>query len=237
VSVDERPESLASLLGGRRGAIEATLPPVAFGVGWWLAGRSVLVAVLVAVLVGAAVAVWRLSRGGKPRSVLIGLAGVCVAGLIAMYTGRAEDFFLLQLLSNGISVAAWTLSIAVRWPLLGVVVGFVLGHKTAWRRDPALVRGYGRASWIWVGQYVLRVAVYLPLWWFGLPEALTVARVVLSWPLIAACLALSWWVLQRTLPAGHPGIRHPRGDEATAQALTGIDVDTPLAAEHPSEKD
>ena len=33
-------ESLADLLGGRRGAIEATLPPLAFGVGWLLGGRS-----------------------------------------------------------------------------------------------------------------------------------------------------------------------------------------------------
>jgi hypothetical protein len=33
--------------------------------------------------------------------------------------------------------------------------------------------------------------------------------VVLTWPLVAACLAVSWWVLRRTLPPGHPGLRHP----------------------------
>ncbi|HEX6871837.1 MAG TPA: DUF3159 domain-containing protein, partial [Micromonosporaceae bacterium] len=27
---------------------------------------------------------------------------------------------------------------------------------------------------------------------------------------IAACLAVSWWVLRRALPAGHPGLRHPQ---------------------------
>ncbi|MEV1147412.1 DUF3159 domain-containing protein, partial [Micromonospora sp. NPDC049799] len=33
-------ESLADLLGGRRGAVDATLPPVAFAVGWLLGGNS-----------------------------------------------------------------------------------------------------------------------------------------------------------------------------------------------------
>lgn len=216
MSTPKQPESLAALLGGRRGAVDATLPPVAFGVGWWLGGHSVGLGVAVAVAVSAVIAIWRFGRGDKPRSVLIGLAGVCLAGMVALYTGRAEDFFLLQLLSNGISVLAWTISIVVRWPLLGVVVGVVLGQKTRWRRDRALLRGYGRASWVWVAQYVVRVAVYVPLWWLGWIEALTVARVVLSWPLIVACLAVSWWVLRRCLPQGHPGFAHPVIDDAAA---------------------
>ena len=36
------PESLADLLGGRRGAVDATLPPVAFAVGWLLGGESLV---------------------------------------------------------------------------------------------------------------------------------------------------------------------------------------------------
>lgn len=204
-----RPESLATLLGGRRGAVDATVPPLAFGVAWWLADRSVLTGVAVAVAVSAALAVWRLSRGDKPRSVLVGLAGVCVAGMIAMYTGRAEDFFLLRILSNGGSLLAWAISIVVRWPLLGVVVGVVLGQKARWRADPALVRAYGRASWIWVAQYAVRLMVFIPLWWFGFAAALAVAQAALTWPLVALCLAVSWWVLRRHLPADHPGLRHP----------------------------
>jgi Protein of unknown function (DUF3159) len=68
-------------------------------------------------------------------------------------------------------------SIALRWPLLGVVVGAVLGQRTAWRRDPALLRAYSRASWVWVGQYAVRVAVLTPLWYAGQAVALAVARV------------------------------------------------------------
>ncbi|HIW63605.1 MAG TPA: DUF3159 domain-containing protein [Candidatus Stackebrandtia excrementipullorum] len=214
-----RPESLTSLLGGKKGALDATLPPVAFGLGWWLSSSSVGVGVIVAVVVSVLLAVWRLRRGDKPRSVLIGLAGVCIAGLIALYTGRGEDFFLLQLLSNGASALAWIISIAVGWPLLGVVVGTVLGQKTRWRKDRALVRAYSRASWVWVCQYLLRLAVFLPLWMVGAVGALTAARVAMTWPLIAACLAVSWWVFQRQLPHGHPGIRHPRTDQPSTEVL------------------
>ncbi|ADD43563.1 DUF3159 domain-containing protein [Stackebrandtia nassauensis] len=202
-------ESLASLLGGRRGAVDATIPPLAFGLAWWLSSGSVLTGVAVAVAASAALAAWRLGRGSKPRSVLVGLAGVCVAGMIALYTGRAEDFFLLRILSNGGSLLAWAISIVIRWPLLGVVVGVVLGQKIRWRRDPALVRAYGRASWIWVGQYAVRLLVFIPLWWFGFAGALAVAQAVLTWPLVAVCLAVSWWVLRRSLPDDHPGLRHP----------------------------
>ncbi|MBM7489629.1 putative membrane protein [Micromonospora luteifusca] len=211
-----RTESLAELLGGRGGAIDATLPPLAFAAGWLLGGESLWGGVGAALAVGAAVAGVRLSRGDRPRSVLIGLLAVCVAALIAVRTGRAEDFFLIQVLSNAASALAWAVSIIVRWPLLGVLVGAVLGQRTRWRRDRALRRAYGRASWVWTATYVLRLAVFVPLYLSGQVLALVVARVALTWPLVAAALALSWVVLRRSLPDGHPGLRHPVTEDPAA---------------------
>ncbi|MEU4715187.1 DUF3159 domain-containing protein [Micromonospora purpureochromogenes] len=207
--VAERPESLADLLGGRRGAVDATLPPVAFTLGWLLTGRSIAGGVAAAVLVGTAVAGWRLRRGDRPRSVLVGLLAVCVAALIALYTGRAADFFLVQLFSNAASALVWVVSIVVRWPLLGVVVGVALRQRGRWRRDRALLRAYSRGSWVWAATYALRVAVFLPLYLGGQVVALTVARAALTWPLVAAALTVSWVLIRRSLPAGHPGLRHP----------------------------
>ncbi|GLH98877.1 DUF3159 domain-containing protein [Phytohabitans aurantiacus] len=213
-------ESLADLLGGRRGAIDATLPPVAFVAGWLVTGQSVWGGVIVALAVGVAVAGWRLRRGDRPRAVLVGLLAVCLAAMIALRTGRAADFFLVQLVSNAASALVWTVSIVLRWPLLGVVVGTVLGQRTRWRRDPALVRAYSRASWVWVLQYAVRLAVFLPLYAADQVVALGVARAALTWPLVAACLAVSWWVLRRTLPDGHPGIRHPVTEPQPAMSTT-----------------
>jgi hypothetical protein len=201
-------ESLAQILGGRRGALDASVPPAAFVLGWLIAGQSIAwgagVAITVAVLLG----VFRLIRGEKARAVVISLAGVVTAALIALRTGHAEDFFLVQLLSNVVSALLWAASIVIRWPLLGVVVGLVLGQKTKWRRDPVLLHAYSRASWVWVfGQYTPRVLIYGSLWWTGQVVALGVARTVLSWPLVALTVAVSGWVLYRALPDDHPGLR------------------------------
>ena len=212
-TTESRELPLKELLGGRRGAVDASIPPAVFVVAWLVSGRSIGWAAAAAITAGVAVGIWRLARGRRVTASVASVAAVSLAALVAVRTGRAEDFFLIQLLLNVASALAWTLSILIRWPLLGVVVGVALGQKTRWRRDPDLVRAYGNASWVWVlGQYLLRVLVFGLLWWSGWVVALGVARVVLSWPLVAATVAVSAVVLRKSLPEGHPGLRHPRVD-------------------------
>ncbi|MEV4311021.1 DUF3159 domain-containing protein [Actinocrispum sp. NPDC049592] len=204
-------ESLAEVLGGRRGAVDASIPPLAFVAGWLAANQSIGIGAAAAVVVSALLGVFRVIRGGKITALVVSVAGVSAAALIALHTGRAQDFFLIRLMSNGASALLWAASIVVRWPLLGVVVGFVIGQKTKWRKDPDLVRAYSRASWVWVLlQYTLRVVVWGLLWWAGEVVALGVVTVVLSWPLVAATVAVSGVALFRSLPKDHPGLRHPR---------------------------
>jgi hypothetical protein len=207
--------SFRELLGGRAGVVDGSLPVAGFVLGWAVAEglaapNAVVWGVGVAVAAALAVAVFRIRRGRRPVAAMFGLLGVVVAGLVAVVTGRAADFFALQLLSNAASVLVWTVSIAIRWPLLGVVVGFLLGQATRWRRDPDLVRAYSRASWVWVAQYLVRLAVFLPLYLAGAVIPLGIARVALTWPLVAVCVLVSGWVLVGSLPDGHPGIRRPR---------------------------
>ncbi len=206
--------TLRDVLGGRAGAVDASVPVVAFVVVWLAAGADGSVSAVgwaagAALLGAAVVAAVRLATGGRPRAVLVGLLGVALAAGVTLVTGRAVDFFLVQLVSNAVSALGWAVSIVVRWPLLGIVVGAALGQRTRWRRDPDLLRGYQRASWLWVLQYVLRLAVFVPLYLADAVVALGAARVVLSWPLVAVCVALSWPVLRSALPTGHRGLRHP----------------------------
>ncbi|MER5268525.1 DUF3159 domain-containing protein [Actinosynnema sp. NPDC002837] len=207
---DTRQESLAALLGGRGGALDASLPPLAFVVGWLLGGSSIAVGALAAVACGVVVGLVRVVRGGRPRALLVSVALVVLAAYVALQTGRAEDFFLVQIFLNAASALVWSASIVLRWPLLGVVVGLITGQKFRWRQDPDLLRAYRYASWPWVGQYILRVLVFGALWLAGEVVLLGIMRAALTWPLQVACIAVSWWVLRRTLPADHPGLRHPR---------------------------
>lgn len=221
-----KPESLGAVLGGRRGALDASIPPLAFVVGWLAADQSIAIGAAAALVVSTLVGVYRVVRGGKVTALVVSVAMVAAAALVALHTGRAQDFFLLRLMSNGASALLWAASIVIRWPLLGVVVGVVLGQKTGWRKDPDLVRAYGRASWVWVlMQYTLRVAVWGLLWWAGEVVALSVVTFVMSWPLVAATVAVSGVVLFRSLPDDHPGIRHPR-TSSDGRGADGPSTDT-----------
>lgn len=205
---------LTEILGGRGQAVDASVPGIVFVAVWLGAdalawGQPILVGGIAAVVVAGAIAVWRLRRGERPRALAVGLLLAVGAALLALYTGRAEDFFLPRIVANAGSLIAWLGSIAIRWPLLGLVVGTLTGHPTLWRRDPDLVRGYSRASWVWASQYALRVVVFLGLWWAGLTAALAVAQAVLTWPLVVVCIAASWPLVRSALPPGHPGPRHP----------------------------
>nr|WP_182546122.1 DUF3159 domain-containing protein [Halosaccharopolyspora lacisalsi] len=198
------------LLGGRASAVDASVPPVVFGLAWLLAGESIVVGGAAAVAAGIAIGAVRLHKGARPRAVLISLLGVMLGAVIALRTGDAADFYLVRVVSNAASALVWMTSIALRWPFLGLVVGTLLGQRARWRRDPALRSAYNRASWVWVGQYVTRLLVFIPLWAVDAVVALGIAQVVLTWPLVAVCVVSSWWVLRRSLPADHPGVRRPR---------------------------
>ena len=201
---------LHDLLGGRRGALESALPSVVFVVVYLVSGSHLGAALVAALLTAAVLAAARLVRREKPVRVVGGLAGVAIAAVVAARTGNAADYFLPSLLANIASALIWAASILARWPLLGVIVGFAIGQKTAWRQDPDLVRAYGRASWIWAGSFLVRAGVNTPLYLTDNVLGLGISRVLLGWPMVLLVIAASWWTIRRSLPADHPGIMHPR---------------------------
>jgi hypothetical protein len=197
-SPDSSPPALGSALGGPLGVAESVLPAVVFVVVVTATGQDITAAAIAAVGVAAVLTLARLVRRQTPVYAVGGVVGVAVAGYVASRTGRAEDFFLPGLLLNVAYASAFVVSIAVRWPLLGVVVAGASGRGMEWREDPVRRRAYSRASWIWVCLFVLRIAVQLPLYLAGALVALGTARVAMGVPLIAACAWLSWLLLRRT---------------------------------------
>jgi len=109
---------------------------------------------------------------------------------------RLPDFFLPGLVANAGYALAYAISIAVRWPLLGVFLAIASNRGMEWRHDPARVRAYSRASWVWVALFSLRLAVQLPLYLTGAVVALGVTRVAMGVPLFAVGIWLSWVILR-----------------------------------------
>lgn len=186
---------LERALGGWRGMVDSGLPTVVFITVYVIASRQLMPAVIAAVAVGAVLAIYRLIRRQDLRQVLTGFLGLAIAAGFSALTGQAENFFLPGLITNVVYGTAFVISILVRWPLLGVAMGYLTSEGTAWRRDRSLMRTYAAASWIWVGVFFGRLVVQVPLYLAGSVELLGVARVVMGWPLFLAGAYLTYRIL------------------------------------------
>ena len=208
---DQRHADLLSSLGGVQGIADSSLPALAFVITYTVGGNEIGLAAWVAVGVGGLMAAVRVLRREPLQFVLAGFVGVALAAFIADRTGRAEDFFLPGLLLNAAYAAAYLVSIAIRWPLLGVILGPITGEGMSWRSDPERVRLYSRASWIWVGVFALRLAVQLPLYLAGAVLALGIAKTAMGLPIFLVAIWLSYLVLR--------GEGEARGEESGARML------------------
>ena len=196
--LDKKQElNLIDEMGGPQGIADSSLPGLLFVAVYSVSGQDLQFSAIAAVGLGAIIALIRLIRGESLRFAAAGFIGVAIAGFIATRTGRAEDFFLPGLLFNAGYAIAYAVSIAVGWPLMGVLVGPIIGDGMKWRQDPGRVRLFNRMSWIWVGLFTTRLAVQLPFYLAGSLVALGIARTVMGLPLFALGLWLCYLLLRR----------------------------------------
>ena len=198
------PSTIAEAVGGPLGMAETAVPAIAFVVAYTISGSDTNTAAAVAVGLAVVLAVARLVRRESPRHALSGLIGVGFAAFIATRSGKAEDFFLPGLLFNAAYASALLISIAVRWPLIGVIVTKLDGEDNSWRDDPRRVRAYRLATWLWVGLFSLRLLVQLPLYLAEEVVALGIARTAMGLPVFALGLWLSWLLVRGVRPAPAP---------------------------------
>lgn len=204
---------LSQALGGVRGMLEAAVPTIAFTV-VFLASRDLRLAVVLSLAAAAVLLVVRLVQRSSVQFVLNAFFGIGLGALFAWRAGQgggdagdqALAYFLPGILYNAGYSVLMVLSIVLRWPLVGFVVGSVTGDPTAWRDDPAVVRLCSRLTWLLVLPCVVRVVVQAPVylagrngWWDQDAAIATLggAKLVMGWPLQVAALAGMVWLLSR----------------------------------------
>jgi hypothetical protein len=191
---------LSAALGGWRGSVETALPTLAF-VGVWTWRKDVTLAVTTAVVVTVVLAVLRLVQRQSLQFVLSAAFATAIAAFFALRSGRAEDAFLPGILTSAAWGVATLLSVMLRWPVVGFLVGAgdprMAEDPFAWRRDPGLVRVCQRLTLVLVVLYAVRVAVMLPLYFAGEVAWLGVAKVGLGWPAWVAAVAVMGVMLVR----------------------------------------
>jgi hypothetical protein len=155
----------------------------------------------------------RLVQRSSVQYVVNALVGIGVGCFFVWLGGRnggnesqqALAYFLPGLIYNTGYAVAMVLSILVRWPVVGLLVGGVADDPLAWRKDPQILRLCSRLTWVLVVPCLLRVVVQAPIYLGGRSAhdadpyvtALGVAKVGMGWPLQVAALTVMVWLLTR----------------------------------------
>lgn len=194
--------SLAASIGGVRGLLESVLPVTFFSVAYGLS-HDLRTSLVAAAVPAVALSGWRLLAREPLTQAMSGVFVVAIGAFVATRTGRAQDFILPSIVKNVAFALIYAVSIVVRWPLVGVLVGQLLGEGFRWRAVPARLRLYQQVTWVWVAVFAIRLAVQVPLWAAGAVTALGTANVLLGLPLFGLAVWVSWLMLQR-VPVVHP---------------------------------
>jgi hypothetical protein len=187
---------LGKSLGGTRGMVESALPFVAFTIAWVIS-RQLYPAIGAAVGTALVLATIRLLQRQSIKYVLQAVIPTAIAVLIATRTGRAQDVFLPGILYNGALAVLSLLTVAIRRPLVGFVIGAAVGEPTSWAKDRGLVRMTSKLTLVLAVPYITRFVVQMPLFLAGHVVLLGVAKVALGWPLLIAALTVMGFMLSK----------------------------------------
>ena len=186
-------------LGGKKGLLDSGLPALVFLIAFNIS-HDLQKAATSAIVTALVLAILRLAKKDTLQHVISGLIGVVFCAFLARKTGSAVDYYLPGLIINVIYGSVYLISNLVGLPILGLVLGPILGENLHWRKVADRKRAYIRAGWLWVAMFVSRLIVQYPLYKTGSLTALGTARLVMGYPLFAA-VAWGSWLIIRKVPA------------------------------------
>jgi Protein of unknown function (DUF3159) len=200
---DVRQEALLleRAIGGWRGIIDSGVPTAVFVIAYIVTSGELRPSLIAAIVAGALIALWRLIRRESLTQIAAGFVGLVFSAWFASRTQNASDVYLPGMLTNLGYGTAFLVSILVRWPLIGIAMGYLTGDGTSWRSDPALRRVYAAASWIWVGLFYSRLIIQTPMYLAGWVEVQGVVKIVMGYPLFLAAAYFTYRVLRPVFQA------------------------------------
>lgn len=192
--------ALLGAVGGVRGLIETIVPGLGFLVVYTIT-REVLPSVLAPLALALIFIVVRVVTKSPVTPAISGVVGVGISAAFALFTGNAADNFLPGFVINAVTVLAMVVSLVVRRPLIGVIVGLLTGDPH-WRLDKAKLRIAFVATFLWLGLSAARLAVQVPLYLAaqgGDPngtQALAATKLIMGLPLYAGLLWVTWLLVR-----------------------------------------
>jgi hypothetical protein len=188
--------SLLVSMGGVQGILEAIIPGFIFVI-LFAFTREVYLSIAISAPVSVAFILLRIITRKPLAQAIGGLLGIAIASFLAFREGGSgRDYFLTGFITNLSYLIPLAISVLVRWPLIGVIVGFLIGEKTAWRKNKYEMRLFSAATLLWVSIFSARLLVQWPLYLADNLTALATARLIMGLPLYAAGLWVTWLMLR-----------------------------------------
>ena len=192
-------ETVINALGGKKGLIDSGLPAVIFLVVFNVA-HDLQIAIWSALSLSILLGIIRLAKKDTIQHSISGILGVLICAYFANRSGNASDFYIPKLLTNLGYGTAYLVANLVGWPLLGIVLGPLLGENFEWRHNSQRKKIYIRASWIWVAMFFSRIAVQYPIYRSGNVNLLGTVNLAMGYPLFFAAAYGSWLVIKTAPP-------------------------------------
>ncbi len=205
--------SLLKAIGGVRGLVESILPGLGFLVIFTFT-KNLPLAVIAPVALSVLFVIARLISRSAVMPAIAGLLGVGISAGLALFTGRAEDNFLLGIVINSVCLVVLLVSLVVRRPLIGVIVSLLANDPGGYRSDKAKGRVVLVATWCWVGLFSVRLLAELPLYFAGETELLGSVKLILGVPFYAVLLWITWLLVRAAYA-------RPAAPASAADAVTG----------------
>jgi len=191
---EDRDKVLAAF-GGKKGLIDSGIPSVIFLVVFNVTDR-LNSALFAAIAISAILTIIRLARRDTIQHALSGFIGVLICAWFAHRTGNASDLYIPKLLTNLGYGSLYLIGNLAGWPILGLILGPILGENLTWRNHPERKRAYTLASWLWVLMFFTRIAVQYPIYRSGNINLLGTVNLAMGYPLFIATAYGSWLVLK-----------------------------------------
>ena len=194
-SAEDR-DKVISAFGGKKGLIDSGIPAVIFLVIFNVT-KDLQSALIASIAISALLTVIRLARRDTLQHALSGFIGVLICAWFANRTGNASDLYIPKLLTNLGYGSVYLIANLVGWPVLGLMLGPILGENLSWRNHPERKRAYVQASWLWVAMFFTRIAVQYPIYRSGNVNLLGTVNLAMGYPLFIATAYGSWLIIRR----------------------------------------
>jgi hypothetical protein len=193
---EEDKAKVVTALGGKKGIIDSTIPSLVFLLTYNIT-HNLRACLYVSIATAVLLLIWRLIKRDTLMHAISGFIGVAFCGWFAWKTGSAKDYYAPSLWKNSAFMLVYLISILVKYPLIGVLLGPILGENLNWRKDPKRLAAYTKATWIWFALFAIRLLIQYPLFKANALNALGIANIFLGFPLYLATLWGTWLVIRK----------------------------------------